>query len=151
MNRRTSQLTYRLAENADCDLLGRLNHELIADEGHRNPMSPAELAERMRGWLAGEYTAVLFELDGSVVAYALFCARPGDEIYLRQMFVARDHRRRGIGRCALDVLRDQIWPKDKRLVVDVLCRNRPAIEFWRSVGFGDYALTLELLPQTAKQ
>jgi GNAT superfamily N-acetyltransferase len=146
---RTSQLTHRLAGPDDCDLLGKLNHELIADEGHRNPMSPAELAERMRGWLAGEYTSVMFELDGRVVAYALFCAKRDNEIYLRQMFVARDRRRQGLGRQALDILRNQVWPPDMRLVVDVLIHNRAAIAFWRTVGFSDYALTLEYLPPCA--
>ncbi len=151
MDCRFPQLTHRLAGPDDCDLLGRLNHELIADEGHRNPMSPVELAERMRGWLAAEYTAVLFEPNGTVVAYALYCARPGDEIYLRQMFVARDCRRQGIGRHAFNVLRNQVWPPDKRLVVDVLSHNHAVIAFWRAVGFCDYALTLERLPTPAKE
>ena len=50
-------------------LLAALNHQLIRDEGHRNPMTEAQLARRMRGWLArGEYRAELFEEHGEVVA-----------------------------------------------------------------------------------
>lgn len=35
--------------------------QLIQDEGHRNRMTVAELEQRMRGWIAGEYRAVIFE------------------------------------------------------------------------------------------
>ncbi len=139
-------LTYRIAQPTDSDLLGELSFQLIRDEGHRNSMSPPELAARMRDWLAGEYEAVLFELEGRLVAYALFCTRPG-EIYLRQLFVARGHRRSGIGRSAVDLLRREIWPDGKRLVVDVLSQNHAATTFWRAVRFSDYALTLESLPR----
>ena len=58
-------MTYRKATSADYALLGALNHQLIRDEGHRNPMNVAELTERMRRWLGtGEYTARMFEEDG---------------------------------------------------------------------------------------
>lgn len=138
-------LTHRFATSADCHLLAEMNQQLIRDEGHRNRMTLPELEERMRGWLAGEYAAVVFEVDGSVAAYALYSDR-GDHIYLRQLFVTRDRRRTGIGRQAIETLRETIWPR-KRLVVEVLVGNRAAVEFWRAVGFVDYALTLELLPE----
>ncbi len=48
-------MTFRPATNDDCPLLAELNHQLIRDEGHRNRMTVAELEQRMRGWLAGEY------------------------------------------------------------------------------------------------
>jgi hypothetical protein len=76
-------LDCRLATEADLDLLAEWNHQLIRDEGHRNPMTPAELRERMKGWLAGEYAAVIFCLDGDPVAYALYRESAG-EVYLRQ-------------------------------------------------------------------
>ncbi len=145
MSQSSAPLRYRLATPTDCDLLGKLNHQLIQDEGHRNPMAPPELAARMRDWLAGEYVAVLFERKRQVVAYALFAVR-ADDVYLRQFFVDRDHRRAGIGREAIGILRREIWPRRKRIVVEVLRHNRAATEFWRAVGFCDYALTLECLP-----
>jgi len=30
--------------------------------------------------------------------------------------------------------------------VDVLCRNTSGVAFWRSVGYSDYSLTLEIMP-----
>jgi GNAT superfamily N-acetyltransferase len=139
-------LTFRVATDADCALLGELNRQLIRDEGHRNSMSAAELAERMRGWLAAGYVAHLFALHGDTVAYALSVER-GEEIYLRQLFVTRGRRRQGIGRRVVEILRTQVWPPTKRLTVDVLVRNEAAVAFWRAVGYRDYALTLEILPE----
>ena len=108
-------LTVRRATRADCTLLGALNHQLIQDEGHRNPMTPLELAKRMRLWIGrGGYTALLFEEGGAVAAYALYREGP-DEIYLRHLFVVRDRRRRGFGRRVMEMLREQIWPRGKRL------------------------------------
>jgi predicted acetyltransferase len=139
------QLTYRRATLNDCARLAELNHQLIRDEGHRNPMTVPELEQRMKSWIASEYTAVIFEEGGAEVAYALYGEQP-EEIYLRQLFVVRHHRRQGIGRRAVEILRSEIWPKQKRLTVGVLVGNTAAITFWRSVGYKDYSLTLEIRP-----
>ena len=140
-------MKFRRATLKDCALLAELNHQLIRDEGHRNRMTVPELEQRMKGWLASEYAAVLFEDSGEVVAYALYRERP-EEIYLRQLFVARNRRRKGIGREAVKILRAKVWPKKKRLTVDVLVRNEAAVTFWRAVGYKDYCLTLEIRPDT---
>jgi len=138
-------MKFRPATVADCSLLAGLNHQLIQDEGHRNPMTVAQLEQRIRDWLAGEYRAVVYEDNGEVVAYALFQEQP-EEIYLRQLFVVRHRRRQGVGRRAVEILRSEIWPTTKRLTVDVLATNKTAIAFWRSVGYEDYSLTLEIMP-----
>ncbi len=140
-------MTHRQANLKDCALLAELNHQLLHDEGHRNRnMSLPELEQRMRGWLATEYAAVIFEEDREIVAYALYREQP-EEIYLRQLFVARNRRRNGIGRKAVEILRAKIWPANTRLTVDVLVQNPAAIAFWRSVGYQDYCLALEIMPK----
>ena len=96
----------------DCALLAELNHQLIRDEGRRNRMTVPELEQRMKGWLESEYAAVLFENPGEIVAYALYREQP-KEIYLRQLFVVRNRRRKGIGREAVKILRAKVWPKKK--------------------------------------
>jgi ribosomal protein S18 acetylase RimI-like enzyme len=138
-------MTFRTATANDCSLLAELNHQLIGDEGHRNPMTKADLRARMEAWLESEYTAVLFEDRGAVVAYALYREQP-EKIHLRHLFVTRQRRRQGIGREAIDLLRTKIWPANKRLTVDVLTDNTAALAFWRSMGYRDYSLTLEILP-----
>lgn len=82
------------------------------------------------------------------MAYALYREQP-EEVYLRQLFVVRNWCRQGIGRQAVEILRLQIWPRNKRLTVDVLIRNTAAIAFWRAVGYRDHYLALEILPQNS--
>jgi predicted acetyltransferase len=123
-------LNFRRATLNDCPLLAELNHQLIRDEGHRNKMMVPELEQRMKGWLASEYAAVLFENDGEVVAYALYREQP-EEIYLRQLFVVRNRRRKGLGKEAVKILLSKIWPKNKRLTVEVLVQNEASVAFWR--------------------
>jgi GNAT superfamily N-acetyltransferase len=141
-------LTVRRATLDDVQLLAALNHQLIQDEGHRNPMDVAELADRMRGWLGGAYVAHVFDFAGAPAAYALW-RDDGDAIYLRQFFVDRTHRHAGIGRAAIRLLLDEVFPGDKRVTVDVLVSNDGGRRFWEAVGFHPYALTLERLPPDA--
>jgi len=140
-------MRYRFATLDDVPILASMNRQLVEDEGHRNRFKPeAWFEERMRGFLTEGYKAVLFELGGQTVAYALYIDHPehSDTIYLRQIFVARDRRRQGIGREAMRVLQQDIWPPDKRLTVEVLFGNTPARAFYESLGFRPYALELEL-------
>lgn len=136
----------RTAITDDYPMLAAWNHQLIQDEGHRNPMSVAELEQRMREWLtSGEYQALLFDDNDETVAYALF-RETEKEIYLRQFFVTPHRRREGIGRRAIKQLFIEYWPQNKRWTVDVLAQNQTAISFWRAMGYTDYALTLEIMP-----
>jgi len=139
------RMTIRIAQRSDAAALARMNGELIRDEGHRNPMSVAELEARMAKWLEGEYQAVLFEEDGTALGYALFKREP-EWIYLRQFYVERGRRRRGLGREALGRLRAEFWRDAPRVRLEVLVGNAAGIAFWRAVGFRDYALTMELEP-----
>ena len=139
------EISYRAARLEDCPILAELNHQLIRDEGHRNPMTVPQLEQRMRDFLAGEYRAEIYEDSGEVVAYALF-REQAEEIYLRQLFVVRHRRRQGIGRQAVEILRSKVWPKTKRLTVEVLVSNQSAVAFWRAVGYTDHCLTLEIMP-----
>lgn len=138
-------LQFRRATPDDCPLLAQLNYQLIRDEGHRNKMTVPELEQRTRGWLQSEYAAIIFEESEEPVAYALYREQP-EELYLRQLFVIRNRRRQGIGRAAVDILRTQVWPKNKRLTVEVLVKNTAAVAFWRAVGYQDYSLMLEIMP-----
>lgn len=140
-------MEYRIATDKDLNLLADWNQQLIQDEGHRNRMNASQLRSRMREWLADDYSAIVFSLSGEAVAYALFRASD-DEIYLRQLFVRRDKRNQGLGTEAVSILRESVWPASKRLTVDVLCHNQSGIDFWRSVGYKDYCLTLEIIPAT---
>jgi GNAT superfamily N-acetyltransferase len=141
-------MDYRSADSADLPRLAAMNRALIEDEGAANRMSLGELEARMRGWLAGEYRAVIFEIDGAPVGYALF--RPDESgVHLRQLFVDRAHRRQGLGREALRRLQAELWPAGARISVEVLVGNARGLAFWRAVGFADHAITLTSTPKPA--
>ncbi len=144
-------LRCRYAALDDVPVLAELNHQLIRDEGHRNPMTLPELNARMRSWLvSGEYRAALFEEGNEVVGYGLYRETEA-EVHLRQFFVVRHRRRQGIGRRAMEHLVVTLWPAGKRLTVSVLAGNPVGISFWRAMGYKDYDLTLEMLPRTNGQ
>ena len=142
-------MNYRRASAQDAPLLAELNHQLIRDEGHPNPMTLPELTQRMRQWLLTTYAGVLFEDERGIIAYALY-QEEAEGIYLRQFFVARDRRRAGCGRRAMNILFSEIWPKNKRLTVSVLATNHPALAFWKAVGYTEYSLTLEIPPKNGR-
>jgi predicted acetyltransferase len=134
-------MEYRTAGEKDLALLAELNQQLIHDEGHVSPMSVGELEDRMRAWLVRAYTAVLFVSEATVVGYALYRSDNAG-IFLRQFFICRDERRKGFGRAAMDLLFQRVWPAGAIVTLEALCTNQAAIDFWRAVGFEDYALTL---------
>ena len=136
-------MDYRVAGLENIGLLAQMNHDLIRDEGHCNPMTLAELEERMAGWLQGEYEAVLFEEDGAPIGYALYRWMP-EFVYLRHFFVRPEFRRRGVGRAALAWLCANVWRDARRVRVDVLSHNAAGAVFWRATGFSDYAVTMEM-------
>jgi GNAT superfamily N-acetyltransferase len=136
-------LRFRNASAEDAGILAPLNAQLIRDEGHRNSMTVSQLAARMAEWLRGEYRAVIFEDSESVVGYALYRRDP-EHIYLRQLFVKSEYRRRGIARSALKWLWRNAWAGVPRLRIDVLVGNTVGAAFWRGVGFNDYCITMEM-------
>lgn len=142
-------LTYRTAKPTDSVLLGRLNYQLIHDLNLPHHLSALQLGKRMKTWLATDHRAILFELNGEVVAYAVY-RESAKEIYLRQFLVIRLHRRRGLARRAVGLLRSQIWSQAKKLTLEVLVANVRALEFWRKVGYSDHSLKLEIPALSAK-
>jgi ribosomal protein S18 acetylase RimI-like enzyme len=140
-------MKYRFATIDDVPTLSRMNRQLVEDEQHRNQFkSDVWFEKRMYGFLTGGYKAVLFEIEGEIVAYALYTDHPNhsDTIYLRQIFVDRSRRRQGIGRKVMRILSEEIWPRDKRLTVEVLVSNEVARAYYKAVGYREYSLELEI-------
>ncbi|MBV9946967.1 MAG: GNAT family N-acetyltransferase [Myxococcales bacterium] len=98
-----------------------------------------DLREHLFG--ARHYAEVLLADDGDTIAgfalffhnYSTFLARPG--IYLEDLFVVPERRRRGLGRALLvAVARTAVERGCGRLEWSVLGWNEPAIAFYRSLG-----------------
>ena len=143
-------MKYRIATKKDISVLAAMNRQLTEDENHRNRFKSDQwFKERIERFLRGEYQAVLFEKNHMIIAYALYRNHPDhdDTILLRQIFVDRDHRRQGVGREVMGVLNQEIWPRDKRLTVEVLSHNSIARKFYESVGYKEYCLELEIKPE----
>lgn len=132
----------RTATEIDLDKLVKMNRQLIEDEGHRNKMSLLELRERMAVWLQHEYQAAMLVHEDEVAGYVLW-RDDGGYIYIRQFFVVRELRRKGIGKEFFAKVRKDLW-HGKSIRLEVLVGNETGKKFWRAVGFEDYAITFEL-------
>ncbi len=146
-------LSIRAATETDLPTLARMNKCLIEDEGSRNPMSIAELQNRMDEWLRGEWRVDLFTEADTVVGYAVYQFRRDayepDEVvvYLRQLYIERDKRSKGLGSRAIKLLAQTHFPPGCRIEVDVLASNPRVAKFWSQVGFQPYCTTLWLQNQ----
>jgi GNAT superfamily N-acetyltransferase len=140
-------MEFRYGVESDAPLLADINRQLIEDEWGGGGMSLERLEERMRRWLAeDDYKAVLFLEDGATVAYSLVSVDEDDSAFIRHFFVLHEHRGRGVGRRAMETLLREIIPPTARVTLDVLASNEGGHQFWRSVGFRDYAIRMERLP-----
>jgi len=109
----------------------KLLHEVVADEATLR----RTLFEEDNGT-----EAVIAELDGVAVGYALFfksystfLARPG--IYLEDLYINPAYRSKGIGEAVLKYLAALCLERNYgRLEWSVLDWNERAIKFYRSVG-----------------
>ncbi len=122
-------------------LLSQMNRRLIEDEGHPDPMSVPELADRMHRWLHEGYLGYLVYDAGEPVAYCLY-RDDGDHYYLRHLYTEREHRRRGYATALLDWMYEHVWT-DKTVRLDVLAHNTGAITFYRRYGFRLGCLRME--------
>ncbi len=123
----------------DVPQLAAMNKRLIEDEKSDNPMDLAQLEDRMRGFLSGEYAAFFFRDAGEVVGYALV-RRTASPLYLRQFYIDRAFRRRHYGREAFFALMDHL--RAETIDVDVLPWNRAGMLFWQSLGFEEICVSM---------
>ena len=126
----------------DIQWLAKMDRQLIRDEGHRNPMTLDELNQRMRGWLAEDYQALIIQHNAKVIGYVLF-RQDTDFFYIRHFLIVQAFRRKGLGKLAIQKLREDVWSSNRLLRLEVLVSNCRGTAFWQSVGFSGYSLTME--------
>ncbi|WP_341527896.1 GNAT family N-acetyltransferase [Nostoc sp. UHCC 0302] len=136
-----SNLILRFAEPADCSALFELIQGLAEYEklSHAVTGNALELKEHLFG--TPKYVeAILAEYAGQAVGFALyfynystFLTKPG--IYLEDLFVLPEYRRKGIGKALLTKVAQIAVEKNcGRLEWSVLDWNESAQEFYRSMG-----------------
>ena len=116
----------------DCALLATLNRQLIEDEASDNPMNWAQLEQRMRDFLVGDYRAYFYVIEQEIVGYTLVRVTKTPK-YLRQFFICREHRRRGYGKAFFGELMDALG--DETIDIEVYAWNEAGSQFWQSLGF----------------
>jgi GNAT superfamily N-acetyltransferase len=131
----------RTAEPVDVRLILRFVRELAAFE--RAPDSVEATEELLQNSLFGSAPAaeaIIAELDGTAVAFALFfhtfstwTGRRG--LYLEDLYVTEAARGRGVGKALMKALaRIALDRGCARFEWSVLDWNQPAIDFYRSIG-----------------
>ena len=133
-------VTIRKAIKADSKHIHRLITELAVYEKLEDEMeaSVENLEESIFDKKQAE--VIVAELDGGVVGYALyfysystFLAKAG--IYLEDLYVEKIHRGKGIGKTLLSELaKITVNNGYGRLEWSVLDWNKPAIDFYESIG-----------------
>jgi ribosomal protein S18 acetylase RimI-like enzyme len=125
--------------------LAQMNRMLIEDEGSDNPMSVDALAERITHWLDTDaYRVVIIERGEDIIGYVLYRQETDEydieniNIFVRQYFVKRAYRRRGIGRTAFEQVVQSYFPPQATIVLEVLSSNVQGRSFWERLGFEPY-------------
>ena len=135
------QLTIRSAKSDDCELICTMILELAEYERLTNEVKATP--EMLRQSLFGEQRcaeALIVEISGQTAGYAIFfttfstfTGRSG--IYLEDIYIRAEWRNQGLGKALLQrVAQITVQRSGARLEWSVLDWNKPAIEFYRSLG-----------------
>jgi RimJ/RimL family protein N-acetyltransferase len=141
-------LTLRPATLMDLPLLVQMNQHLIQDEGSSNPMNTEQLESRMRRWF-NHWQIELFTLGTIIVGYTIYRLKKNESdgketIYIRHYYIERDYRRQGFGKEGLQLLKKERFSNHTQIYLEVLWHNQRGRDFWNSLGFSPYSVTMKL-------
>lgn len=124
----------------------------LADERYRIRADADTTAEHFvtQQWLADPDHRVVIAGDSEVVGFMTARLAPPHHVLVSPVtavitdaFVAPAHRRRGVGRHLFEAIGE--WAGTRgvaQLEVGTLALDQRAVAFWRSLGFGDWRVTL---------
>lgn len=129
----------RLATPDDAPFLAAIYNEGIEDRVATFETRPRS-AEDVREWFDGRHPVVVVEQDGEIVAFASTSTYRPRECYAGiaevSVYVAREFRRRGAGRVALEELIKEAGARGFwKLVSRVFPENRASRALIASLGF----------------
>lgn len=136
-------ITLRPARPADAETIFGLIEALAVYE--KEPEAVVCTAQELRDQMAQEpppFECLIAELDGEAAGFALFFHnystwRGRRGLYLEDLFVRPEHRKKGIGRRLLSALAAVAVERGcARMEWAVLNWNELAIDFYRSLGAG---------------
>ena len=116
----------------------------IEREVHAHPWTLGNFSDALRS----KYRCKVFELDGTMVGYAVLMPAV-DEAELLDIAIASQYQRKGFGRALLKELLALANRADmRRMVLEVRASNAPAIALYRSAGFEQIGLRRDYYPAT---
>ena len=117
----------------DCDELVEMNNQLVIDEQFDVILPQDKMIERMQDFIQGSvYDCYLMVHDNVVCGYCLVDTTK-TPLYLRHLFVKKEHRRKGLGKKTIQMLL-QMYKTDS-LDIEVMAWNANALKFYESIGF----------------
>jgi phosphinothricin acetyltransferase len=132
-------MTMRRATKADAGAIARIYNQGIEDRIATFETRP-RTAEEIAGWFDGVHPVVVAEEDGRIVGFASTSAYRPRECYAMiaefSVYVARDHRGRGVGRRALEALIEESATAGlHKLVSRIFPENVASRAACRAAGF----------------
>ena len=116
----------------------------IEREVHAHPWTLGNFSDALRS----KYRCKVFELDGTMVGYAVLMPAV-DEAELLDIAIASRYQRKGFGLALLEELLALANRADmRRMVLEVRASNAPAIALYRSAGFEQIGLRRDYYPAT---
>jgi len=142
-----SPITTRRATTADAGAIARIYNEGIEDRIATFETRP-RTAEEVAGWFDGVHPVVVAEDGGQVVGFASTSSYRPRECYARiaefSVYVARDYRRRGVGRRALAALIEESREAGlHKLVSRIFPENLASRAACRAAGFREVGVYKE--------
>jgi len=117
----------------NCDKLVEMNNQLVIDEQFDVILPQDKMIERMKDFIQGSvYNCYLMVHDNVVCGYCLV-DKTKTPLYLRHLFVKKEHRRKGFGKQSIQML--LALYKTASIDIEVMAWNANAIKFYESIGF----------------
>ena len=117
----------------DLPELVEMNSQLVIDEQFDVILPQDKMIERMKDFIQGSvYDCYLMVHDSVVCGYCLV-DKTRNPLYLRHLFVKKEHRRKGLGKQSIQML--LALYKTASIDIEVMAWNANAIKFYESIGF----------------
>lgn len=133
------EVNFIVASEENCVELAIFNKCLVDSGGSYNTMSIQELEKRMFGFLESGYMAVIFEVEGVHIGYALIDINK-NPMFIRHYFIIEEYRRQGYGTAAFNKL--IVFLEVDRVDLTVLASNDIGFKFWTSCGLTPYEVVM---------
>jgi GNAT superfamily N-acetyltransferase len=153
-----SGVRVREAGPADAETIAAFSHALSQEEGYAAPALQTRDV-RAEGFSPNpRFGALIAELDGRPVGYALFCPaydthHAARGLYLQDLYVVAEARRQGAGRALMAAVARACQADGGCYVFwNAQPANRAGLAFYRAIGAREEpVLTLSLQPDALRQ